>query len=47
MGWGQSNIAELTKGTMPVCQLYPGKEREGKLPHRVQNLKLFQPLSKR
>lgn len=29
---------------MPACQFYPGKEREGKLPHREERLKLFHPL---
>lgn len=29
---------------MPACQFCPGKEREGKLPHREERLKLFQPL---
>lgn len=33
MGWGQSNIADLTKGTMAACHS-ERKEREGKLPHR-------------
>lgn len=33
MGWGQSNIADLTKGTMAACHS-ERKEREGELPHR-------------
>lgn len=32
---------------MPACQFCPGKEREGKLPHREERLKLFQPLSEK
>lgn len=47
MGWGQSNTAELTGGTMPACRFCPEKEREGKLPHREERLKLFQSLSEK
>lgn len=43
MGWGQSNIADLTKGTMAACHR-ERKEREGKLPHREERLKLYQLL---
>lgn len=32
---------------MPACQFCPGKERVGKLPHREERLKLFQPLSEK
>lgn len=43
MGWGQSNIADLTEGTMAACHS-ERKEREGKLPHREARLKLYQLL---
>ena len=41
MGWGQSNIADLTKGTMAACHS-ERKAREGEQPHREARLKLYQ-----
>lgn len=39
MGWGQSSIADLTKGTMAACHR-ERKEREAKPPHSEARLSL-------
>lgn len=44
MGWGQSNIADLTEGTMAAC--HSERKEGGKLPHREAGLRLYQLLGK-